>query len=131
MADTTPISAFKFPPVQSEQFPAFDERRRASSASPNGIYPDVSSNERWTPRKDPSWGNGSMRKGVTRHGRQKSLSEAIRTIRGRHGSMSQNAQELAEALKAPVSPRLIVSHLLPMKQQMLTQGYRRSAAFGI
>lgn len=42
-------------------------------------------------------------------GRQRSLSEAIRVIRQRNGSMSQNAHEIAEALKAPVSPRLVVS----------------------
>jgi solute carrier family 35 protein E1 len=43
------------------------------------------------------------------HGRQRSLSEAIQVIRERQGSMSQNAQEIADALKAPVSPRLVVS----------------------
>jgi hypothetical protein len=41
-------------------------------------------------------------------GRQKSLSDALKTIRTRRGSVSQNAQEIADALKAPVSPRLIV-----------------------
>lgn len=41
------------------------------------------------------------------HGRQKSLSDAFKTIRTRKGSMSQNAQEIAEALKAPVSWTLI------------------------
>lgn len=42
------------------------------------------------------------------HNRQKSLSDAIRTIRTRKGSVSANAQEIAEALKAPVSIKLIV-----------------------
>ncbi|KIV99139.1 uncharacterized protein PV09_09170 [Verruconis gallopava] len=42
------------------------------------------------------------------HGRQRSLSEAIQIIRERNGSMSQNAQEIADALKAPVSPRLVI-----------------------
>lgn len=44
------------------------------------------------------------------HGRQRSLSEAIQVIRERRGSVSQNAQEIADALKAPVSPRLVVSY---------------------
>lgn len=48
----------------------------------------------------------------TRHGRQKSLSEAIGSIRsarasGRKASISQNAHEIAESLKAPVSYRLV------------------------
>lgn len=42
------------------------------------------------------------------HGRQKSLSDAFRTIRTRNGSFSQNAHEIADALKAPVSPKLVV-----------------------
>lgn len=37
------------------------------------------------------------------------MSEAIRTIRTRSGSVTQNAHELADALKAPVSPKLVVS----------------------
>ncbi|KAI9852046.1 MAG: suppressor of loss of ypt1 [Thelocarpon superellum] len=47
-------------------------------------------------------------RGITRHGRQKSLSDAIHNIRTRRGSVSANAQELADALKAPVSPKLVV-----------------------
>jgi solute carrier family 35 protein E1 len=43
-----------------------------------------------------------------RHGRQKSLSEAIQTVRGRKASISENAHEIAEALKAPVSWKLII-----------------------
>jgi solute carrier family 35 protein E1 len=48
------------------------------------------------------------------HGRQRSLSEAIAVIRERKGSMSQNAQEIADALKAPVSPQLVVSTAPPI-----------------
>jgi solute carrier family 35, member E1 len=48
---------------------------------------------------------------VGRHKRQKSLTEAIRTIRTRSGSVSQNVQEIADALKAPVSPTLVVRSL--------------------
>lgn len=42
------------------------------------------------------------------HGRQKSIGDAIRTIRTRRGSVSQNAHEIADALRAPVSPKLVV-----------------------
>lgn len=55
-----------------------------------------------------AWTNGQG----TRHGRQKSLSDAIRTIKTRKGSVSANAHEIADALKAPVSVKLIVSALL-------------------
>ncbi len=43
------------------------------------------------------------------HGPQKSIGDAFRTIRERRGSVSQNAHEIADALKAPVSAKLIVS----------------------
>ena len=44
----------------------------------------------------------------SKHGRQKSISEAIRTIRTRKGSLGHNAHEIADSLKAPVSPAVIV-----------------------
>lgn len=65
---------------------------------------------RWMPRRqsqalgEPRWTSG----GGHGHDRQKSLSDALRTIKARQGSVSQNAHEIADALKAPVSPRLIV-----------------------
>jgi solute carrier family 35, member E1 len=46
--------------------------------------------------------------GGASYGRQKSLSDAFRTIRTRRASVGANAHEIAEALKAPVSPKLIV-----------------------
>lgn len=61
-----------------------------------------------------TWGEGSLNIAGPRrqHGRQKSLSDAIRTIRGRRASVSENAHELAEALKAPLSVKLTVSSFL-------------------
>lgn len=47
--------------------------------------------------------------GIYGHRPKRSVSDAINKIRTRQGSVSENAQELAEALKAPVSYRLIVS----------------------
>lgn len=47
------------------------------------------------------------------HTRQKSLGEALHTIRTRNGSVSQNAHEIADALRAPISPKLIVRFAFP------------------
>ncbi len=65
---------------------------------------------RWQPRKDDNlvWGNGQGYNPGPRHGRQKSLSDAFKTIRTRRASVSANAHEIADALKAPVSVKLIV-----------------------
>ncbi len=67
-------------------------------------------NDRWQARKDHhvAWSNNNLSGTPAKHGRQKSISEAIRAIRTRKGSVSANAAELADALKAPVSVRLIV-----------------------
>lgn len=53
--------------------------------------------------RKPPWSTGGRG-----HGRQKSLSDAFRKIRGRNGSVSQNVHEISDALKAPVSPKLVV-----------------------
>lgn len=109
-------STFKFPAFQPDVLPPHQEGTTLDigipvrSPSPlkngeNGFPPG----DRWYPRKDKGsrWGNGNAGTG-TRHGRQKSLSEAIRTIKGRRGSISANAHEIADALRAPVSAKLIV-----------------------
>ena len=85
-----------------EKRQSFDSPARRSSAT----Y----SNGNWTSRKDYSYtrSNGQMNGTPTGRSRQKSLSEAIRTIHARRGSVSANAQEIAEALKAPVSFKLVV-----------------------
>jgi solute carrier family 35 protein E1 len=71
----------------------------------------------WGPRResfayhndDPRNGGG----GGSKHERQKSLSDAFHNIRTRRSSMSTNAHELADALKAPISPKLIVGQPAP------------------
>lgn len=73
--------------------------------------------ERWQPRRESlqarnvRWGqmgtNGPSRHGNGHSKQQKSISEAFRTIRGRNGSVSQNAHEIADALRAPLSWQLI------------------------
>ena len=96
-----------------DQVPPYEETLDSSigsgrlSASPSVKY---TSNEMWEPRKSAFYSrdhpNGPLRN--PKHRPRKSISEAITTIRTRHGSMSANAHELAEALRAPVSYRLIV-----------------------
>lgn len=75
-------------------------------AKANGVL----HSERWQPRKEShlTWSNVHVPGSGRGHGRQKSLSDAIRTIRTRKGSVSANAHEIADALKAPVSFKLIV-----------------------
>lgn len=69
-----------------------------------------SHNERLVQRKESnhSWGNAYANGAARGHIRQKSLGDAFRTIRTRQASVSQNAQEIADALKAPVSYKLVV-----------------------
>ena len=121
MAVTSPLSpnsnvTYKFPPFQPDHLPTHEEEPygQSSSRSPspnltpksNGIAPS----DRWQPRKDgkSGWANGSAQAPASRHGRQKSLSEAFRTIRTRRASVSANAHEIADALRAPISPSIIV-----------------------
>jgi solute carrier family 35 protein E1 len=114
--DSNPHSTFKFPPFQPDLLPTHEEEpfgvssSRTPSPSRHAQQNGGAQGEKWQPRKENRWGhlNGSAHAPATRHGRQKSLSEAIRTIRTRKASVSQNAHEIADALKAPISPTLIV-----------------------
>ncbi|KAL8712817.1 MAG: hypothetical protein Q9220_003025 [cf. Caloplaca sp. 1 TL-2023] len=79
-------------------------------------------NDRWQGRKDHhiAWSNGNISGTPTKHGRQKSIGEAIKTIRTRKGSVSANAAEIADALKAPVSVKLIVLCIIWYMSSALT-----------
>ncbi|KAH7112152.1 triose-phosphate transporter family-domain-containing protein [Dendryphion nanum] len=108
---------FKFPAFQPDLLPTHEEEpfglTSSRSASPAPPTRGVSA-DKWQPRKEQRYGymngGGASHAPATRHGRQKSLSEAIRTIRapGRKASVSQNAHEIADALKAPLSPTLVM-----------------------
>ncbi|KAF2271701.1 TPT-domain-containing protein [Westerdykella ornata] len=111
----SPHATFKFPAFQPDLLPTHEEEplgiSSSRTASPSRAPPNGSAlPDRWQPRKEPRYGymNGSAHSTAGRHGRQKSLGEAIRTIRTRKASVSQNAHEIADALKAPLSPTLIV-----------------------
>lgn len=99
----------KFPPYEETIDGALGSGR--PNASPSVKY---APGDLWEPRKSAFYSreqaNGSVRN--PKHRPRKSISEAISTIRTRNGSVSANAQELAEALRAPISYRLIVcSHI--------------------
>ena len=112
---------FKFPdfessPTPRERLAIHEEDTQSKSekriSSPNS-FPRAKGglhSERFQARKDHhvAWGNGQINGVGSSHRRQKSLSDAIRTIRTRKGSVGVNAHEIAEALKAPVSIKLIV-----------------------
>jgi solute carrier family 35 protein E1 len=96
-----------------DKFPPYEESIEtvAGSTRPNrSASIKYAPNELWEPRKTSFYSrehpNGTLRN--PKHRPRKSISEAISTIRTRNGSMSANAQELAEALRAPVSYRLTV-----------------------
>lgn len=106
---------FKFPNNSNSSIEKFPDHNddffdQPSTSSYNAHLPASAGNERWQSRREraPGW---STIKG--KHGRQPSLSEAFRTIRARRASVSENVHEVAQALKAPVSPKLIVCLLLP------------------
>ncbi|CAK7229151.1 hypothetical protein SBRCBS47491_007150 [Sporothrix bragantina] len=83
--------------------------------------------QQWKARKNSQsvrW-NGSGTNGYG-HNRQKSLSEALHTIRTRSGSTSQNMHEIADALKAPVSPMLIFLCILWYGSSALTNTSSKS-----
>ncbi|KAI1935083.1 hypothetical protein LOZ12_006088 [Ophidiomyces ophidiicola] len=92
-----------------EKFPTFDDDSLKVPADSNAPPPmndrGLSPDGTWLPRKN---GMGSLNPPNTRRQRpRKSISEAIGSFKRRGASVSVNAQELAEALKAPVSYRLI------------------------
>ncbi|KAM0277994.1 hypothetical protein ACHAQH_005448 [Verticillium albo-atrum] len=96
-------------------------------ASANGLD---GSRDNWQPRRESRVHFGPPGQPPTPqargHGRQKSLSDAFRTIRSRQGSVSQNAHELADALRAPVSPTLVVLCLMWYASSALTNTSSKS-----
>lgn len=113
---TNPNQTFKFPELNDDEYTneALDDFSREGSPRPlpNGLPQGLHSSERWPARRASnagswnSWANGKEHKG--RHGRQKSLNEAIKMARTRKMSISETGHEIAESLKAPVSWKLIL-----------------------
>lgn len=96
-----------------DKFPSFGGEPYHATAESGGAHLDSTvrypPNNHWEGRNlGASWErtNGSIRN--PKHRSRKSISEAFNTIRTRNASVSANAHELAQALRAPVSYRLIV-----------------------
>ncbi|TQN72271.1 putative transporter C83.11, partial [Colletotrichum shisoi] len=110
--------------------------RTASPAKTNGyaLPGATTGGDRWQPRKESlqgrgvRWGGAAGQSPATRHGhgRQKSLGDAIYNIRTRGGSVGQNAHEIADALRAPVSPKLIALCVLWYTSSALTNTSSKS-----
>lgn len=116
-----------------EKFPELDPQQGQPQylRNGNGFVNSPSPLDCWQSRRDSSLGSSSWKDGQTTggkgHSRQKSLSDAFRTIRGRKASTSANLHEISDALKVPVSPRLIVS-TIPILPRRATSNSHRSSA---
>jgi solute carrier family 35, member E1 len=121
MAESSPVvnanGTTKFPAFLPDQFRRHSDDLYRHDEPPSPYDYSAAKNAQgqdgqWQPRRHTGrtkWANTlGTAYPVTRHERQKSLSEAIKTIRTRSGSVTQNAKEIADALKAPVSPALVV-----------------------
>jgi hypothetical protein len=99
----------------TEKFPDFDagitNGQSASPLGPNGYALNGASHgsgDRWQARRDSRvrWAPNAPAAHAQGHNRSTSMSQAFRHIRS--ASVSQNAHEIAGALRAPVSWKLIV-----------------------
>ncbi|KAI9782214.1 MAG: suppressor of loss of ypt1 [Geoglossum umbratile] len=104
-----------------------DEQARGKQSRPHSPI-NNSSRENRHPRRENhiSWTEGSVNAALPRHGRQRSLSDAIKHIHSRRGSVTANAQEIADALKAPVSPKLIILCIIWYMTSALTNTSSKS-----
>ncbi|OGM43592.1 ER to Golgi transport protein (Sly41) [Aspergillus bombycis] len=119
---TSPID--KFPQFKDDQY----ETAAASSEPHSSFATNYTLNDRWESRKAnhfaPEYTNATIR--YPKHKPRKSISEAISTIRTRNASVSANAQELAQALRAPVSYKLISLCLIWYMTSALTNTSSKS-----
>ncbi|KAL4927823.1 putative ER to Golgi transport protein (Sly41) [Aspergillus undulatus] len=101
----------KFPPFQDEHYDSTESKALYSNSTIK-----YAPSDRWDykavrdPKRKP----------------RKSISETISAIRTRNGSVSANAQDLAQALRAPVSYRLIVLCLVWYTTSALTNTSSKS-----
>ena len=118
-----------------EFFPKYDECENSRGGSVRTLSPaktnGILSSERWqTPWKDSylAWGDGHLNvAGPRQHGRHRSISDALKNIRTRKASVSENAHEIAEALKAPISLKIIVGGSVALEYGPTDQYTRCSA----
>ena len=117
-----------------ERLPEYEEgrdgtARTTSPAKTNGAL----HGDRWQTRRNNhlAWGDGHLNVvGPRLHGRQRGISDALKNIQIRKASVSENAHEIAEALKAPVSLRILVGELVALKHSPTHRSLRCSALSG-
>ncbi len=122
----------KFPEFDNTTGTGFANGRSASPRRHKTSFSVSSTSDRWQPRRDSRvrWAPADQQPAAG-HGRQRGLSNAIRQFRS--GSMSHNAQEIAGALRAPVSYRLIVrlsNTLVPFNNHVQERGTDSSHPVG-
>lgn len=128
--------------VGNEKFPSFDDSTRNSfqlnapavTDSPSdlspGAGPFANQDFKWPARKMSQRLRDARPTGINGHRSRRSVSEAINKFRTRQGSVSENAQDLAEALKAPISYKLIVSEDIACFAPTKSNENRRSVSLG-
>ena len=132
----------KFPDLDAllsgDQFSGYEESETGRNAGARTLSPartnGVLHSERWQTRKDNhlAWGEGHLNvAGPRQHGRQRSISDAFKNIRTRKASVSENAHEIAEALRAPISFRILVGEDVASKHTQAHMSFRCSALSGI
>lgn len=112
-------------PGETEKFPDFDPGHNFLNTQSSGQqrwqqngFPstngDASQSSRWHARRDSrvKWAPREPISGSSSHSKTSSISNAVHRMRS--ASMGQNAHELAEALRAPFSWKLIVCSLPPL-----------------
>ncbi|KAL4866409.1 hypothetical protein BDV12DRAFT_172969 [Aspergillus spectabilis] len=113
VTNTQPIASpiSKFPPFHDAQYDPNESQ---------ALYPNSTIKYAPSDRRDYKPVRDQKRKP------RKSISETISAIRTRNGSVSANAQDLAQALKAPVSYRLIMLCLIWYTTSALTNTSSKS-----
>lgn len=127
MSTTTVTGTQRRASIRQTQPPVIQTSSAHSMPSPVDKFPDFhddshepltdkglpslqyATNDTWQPRRggNSPWTHAAGPRG-SKHRPRKSINEALTTIRTGNGGVSANAHELAEALRAPVSVRLIV-----------------------
>ena len=133
----SPQSAPRRQSSGNERFPSFDDPQPNVALlpvieSPHELSPhELGSNvlgppaARWTAKRQ-SVDQAQRRQNMPGHRHRRSVSQAIHRLRTRTGSISENAQELAEALKAPISWRLIILCVIWYNTSALTNTSSKS-----
>lgn len=115
-----------------DKFPEFEESPMSTTDDPNShlTTPTIRhpQEDYWQPRKNGhvAWDHPNGVVPHSSHRPRKSIGETIASLRTRNASVAVNAHELADALKAPVSYKLIVSRKpLPILELLFLWGLTR------